>query len=288
MTLQPIPIDGLAILSEHLRSLRLRQYRFAKFEVYIFTPEPGTSGASEAFISARYKQRVFSLAGFRCTICRLGEESAVRGLISIGNGSALYIVQRPLDIQCVLQNDPLRVLNLDEKTTESVNMSALTDTVSRIIAPFIEQRRSKLPLEPIRVGIFGNKGFFGREIQDWLMREGVETFGVDLDDDASMIVGTHIVISAVGKPGLISKQQLGVCKDLLVDVGYSYDEEQGRGRGDFSSSCYSVCKFYTPVPGGVGPLQALTLVERAARLSGCRSYKPWNLSISKPNWSQAE
>ena len=38
-------------------------------------------------------------------------------------------------------------------------------------------------------------------------------------------------------------------------------------------------KFYTPVPGGVGPLQVLTLVERAVGRTGHLSYLPWSLPM---------
>jgi hypothetical protein len=51
-------IDGRGIQSERLRDLRLHQHRFAEFEVFFFVPEPRRRGASEAFISAREKQRV--------------------------------------------------------------------------------------------------------------------------------------------------------------------------------------------------------------------------------------
>jgi hypothetical protein len=92
MTHQSTAIDGRGIQSERLRDLRLHQHRFAEFEVFFFVPEPCTRGASEAFISAREKQRVFTVAGFRCTVCRVGEDAASRGLRAIESGKAFYIV----------------------------------------------------------------------------------------------------------------------------------------------------------------------------------------------------
>jgi 5,10-methylene-tetrahydrofolate dehydrogenase/methenyl tetrahydrofolate cyclohydrolase len=127
-------------------------------------------------------------------------------------------------------------------------VSALTDTVSRIVWPFIERRRAALPSQAVRIGIVGSKGFFGREISSRLLVDGIEVYGLDLGEDASAITGTHIVISAVGKPGVVSKKQLGAHKDLLVDVGYSYNESEGRGYGDFDPSCYCACEFYRPSP----------------------------------------
>jgi hypothetical protein len=277
-------IDGLAIQSEYIRDLRLHQYQFSPVEIFAFVPEPGRRGAPEAFVSARYKQRVFALAGFRCTICRIGEESADRGLYAIENGNAFFIVQRPLELSSVFKEHTFEELNLETRSIDSLGMSALTDTVIRITKPFIERRQLARPSKPVRVGVIGDKGFCGSEIRRKFLVDGVELYGVDLGDEISQISNTDIVISAVGRPGIISGDQLGVQKDLLVDVGYSYNEEQGRGYGDFSPSCYASCKFYTPVPGGVGPLQALTLVERAVALTGFGSYRPWILPDLGMGW----
>jgi methylenetetrahydrofolate dehydrogenase (NADP+) / methenyltetrahydrofolate cyclohydrolase len=279
MTHQSMAIDGRGIQSERLRDLRLHQHRFAEFEVFFFVPEPRTRGASEAFISAREKQRVFTAAGFRCTVCRVGEDAASRGLRAIESGKAFYIVQRPLEPHDVLEGGRLEALDLDARSPERSEVSALTDTVSRIVWPFIERRRAALPSQAVRIGVVGSKGFFGREISSRLLDDGIEVYGLDLGEDASAITGTHIVISAVGKPGVVSKKLLGAHKDLLVDVGYSYNESEGRGYGDFDPSCYCACEFYTPVPGGVGPLQVLTLVERAVGRTGHLSYLPWSLPM---------
>lgn len=278
---QSIAIDGRAIQSERVRELRLHQDCFAQFEVFIFVPEPGTHGASEAFISAREKQRVFLATGFRCTVCRNGENAATQALRALDSGRAFCIIQRPLDPQHVLGCRALKDLYLDGGCSERFDFSAVTDTVMRLVKPFIACRRAESPLHTVKVGIVGSKGYFGKEICRGLLVESVELCGVNFGEDASVIADTHIVISAVGKPGVVVRDQLGRHKDLLVDVGYTYDESEGRGFGDFHPSCYEACTFHTPVPGGVGPLQVLTLLERAVIRTGHVTCRPWSFQVQR-------
>ncbi len=279
MTVQAVAIDGLAIQSERLRELRLQQCRFSEYEVFIFVPEPGRRGASEAFISARTKQHVFLAVGFRCSVCRTGEAVATRAIGAIQSGKAFYIVQRPLEYQELLPCERPYGLDLDAGSDGTGEASALADTVGRIVHPFIQRRRCGRSSEVVRIRVLGSKGFFGSQIMKRLAAENVDLWGIDIGDDASALVDSEIVISAIGKPAVISRNQLGRTKDLLVDVGYTYDERLGQSYGDFDHSCYEACEYYTPVPGGVGPLQALTLVERAASLTGYQSFRPWQLAL---------
>jgi methylenetetrahydrofolate dehydrogenase (NADP+)/methenyltetrahydrofolate cyclohydrolase len=277
MTKGSVPIDGRAIQLEKLREIRLHHSRFSASPVYVFVPEPGAPGAPEAFISAREKQRAFAAAGFACEICRLGYDGTPRAIAQVENGLAYFIVQRPLSSDKVFGKWVGTAMDLDANVKDSAQVSALTDTVMRIVTPFFAWKLSNGFRSTIRVALVGSRGHFGREIEGQLGKCGVEVIGLDLGDDLSEVRLAHIVVSAVGKPGVITRSQLNGQKVLLVDVGYFYSESEGKGYGDFDPLCYECCEFYTPVPGGVGPLQVLTLVERAALRGDDLPYKPWTL-----------
>lgn len=268
-------IDGKVIQSERLRELRVHRNQFKDIEIFIFVPEPNVSRAQEAYMSARTKQHAFETAGFRCSICRVGEEEAIRAQKLIRVGKSYFIVQRPLYVAEFAASGEFAALDLDTGASGPWNASAISDTVQRIVSPFIGFCQKDDPSKIVQIGILGSKGFVGSQIIEHLSLCGVEIKGVDLDDDLSVIAKTQILVSAVGKRGVVTRDKLGIKKDLLVDVGYSYDEASALAYGDFDFSCYDHCAFYTPVPGGVGPLQALTLVERAAYCAGFRSYRPW-------------
>lgn len=93
-----------------------------------------------------------------------------------------------------------------------------------------------------------------------------------------------LVISAMGKPGFITADMLksGV---ILVDVGFTYisnekdvlelcDEEQfkrfkNKGyaiTGDIHKNAYEIASYYTPVPGGVGPMTINMLMYNSLQL----------------------
>ena len=76
------------------------------------------------------------------------------------------------------------------------------------------------------------------------------------------LIGADIIVSGVGKRDFITSSMIkeGV---VLVDVGIVKDE-MGLC-GDFSSDCYVKSSYYTPVPGGVGPMTVAMLLESVVK-----------------------
>ena len=66
-----------------------------------------------------------------------------------------------------------------------------------------------------------------------------------------------IVVCAVGKPELIKKNWFKEGA-VVIDAGYNY--VNGKSVGD-AESPEGVASFYTPVPGGVGPVTIATLLS---------------------------
>lgn len=83
---------------------------------------------------------------------------------------------------------------------------------------------------------------------------------------ATLTIDADVVISAVGKPNLIKADMVkkGV---ILIDAGTS--EAGGALSGDIDQAAYSKASFYTPTPGGIGPVTVAMLfrnvVEAAER-----------------------
>lgn len=82
-------------------------------------------------------------------------------------------------------------------------------------------------------------------------------------DSTTLYLGTitldaDVVISAVGKPEIIKANMV---KDgvILIDAGTS--ELKGSLSGDFNPRAYSKASFYTPVPGGIGPVTIAMLMR---------------------------
>jgi len=66
----------------------------------------------------------------------------------------------------------------------------------------------------------------------------------------------EILISATGMPGLIKKEMVKK-NAVVIDVGET--------KGDVDSEVAQVASFVTPVPGGVGPLTVVSLLENMVK-----------------------
>jgi methylenetetrahydrofolate dehydrogenase (NADP+)/methenyltetrahydrofolate cyclohydrolase len=73
-----------------------------------------------------------------------------------------------------------------------------------------------------------------------------------------------LIISCVGKRGIVTKDTIkpGV---ILISVGI-WRTEDGRLHGDYEEDdIKNIASFYTPTPGGVGPLNIASLMQNLVK-----------------------
>ena len=78
-------------------------------------------------------------------------------------------------------------------------------------------------------------------------------------DLAGMIKNYKIVIVAIGKPELV-KAEWFTEGQIIVDAGYNEGNV-----GDVDHLAYEKASYYTPVPGGVGPMTIASLMSQTAQ-----------------------
>ena len=121
-----------------------------------------------------------------------------------------------------------------------------------------------------KAAVVGAGFLVGKPIAVWLMNQVRELKIFEKNSDLSDLKNYDLIISGVGQAGLIKPEML---KDGagVIDFGYSFDEN-GKIRGDFDSSQRSNIKsqslFYTPTPGGTGPILVAKLFENFYKLTG--------------------
>ncbi|MEK7629924.1 MAG: bifunctional 5,10-methylenetetrahydrofolate dehydrogenase/5,10-methenyltetrahydrofolate cyclohydrolase [Patescibacteria group bacterium] len=129
-----------------------------------------------------------------------------------------------------------------------------------------------LQLSTIKVAVIGAKGFLvGKPISDWLEKKAKELIKIDIGDDINQIREADLVISGVGKSGIIKPE---ILKDgaTVIDFGYSFDQAVTGAKisGDFDSSnqllVVSKELRYTPVPHGTGPILVAQLFDNFYKL----------------------
>jgi methylenetetrahydrofolate dehydrogenase (NADP+)/methenyltetrahydrofolate cyclohydrolase len=80
----------------------------------------------------------------------------------------------------------------------------------------------------------------------------------DTKDLREITKKADILISATGKAGLIKPDMI---KEGLVLIDAGTAEVDGDILGDIDLGCYSKACFYTPVPGGIGPMTVAMLLK---------------------------
>ena len=68
-----------------------------------------------------------------------------------------------------------------------------------------------------------------------------------------------IIFLALGKANFLTKEDVNE-NTIIVDIGINFTSE-GKLVGDASSECYELVKAYSPVPGGVGVMTNVVLME---------------------------
>lgn len=112
-----------------------------------------------------------------------------------------------------------------------------------------------------KFAIVGLGQVVGLPIKNFLDNNNIENIVIQRQDHEK-IKEADIVISGVGLPHLIKKEFIKE-NSILIDYGCSYVD--GIAYGDFDITCYENAKFYTPVPGCMGPLVVASLFENVLK-----------------------
>lgn len=109
-----------------------------------------------------------------------------------------------------------------------------------------------------KIVVVGKGLLVGGPVFDWLKALKLNPVCVDekTQNPDEIFKGADIIISGVGKSGIIKKEILkkGV---VLVDAGSSLDA--GRVVGDIGYECGEVASLFSRVPGGIGPITIAVL-----------------------------
>lgn len=110
------------------------------------------------------------------------------------------------------------------------------------------------------VVIVGRSTLVGKPLAGLLLRENCTVTVCHSHTKMLMrhIASADILVTAMGNPNIIKDIPYGI--EALVDVSINRDEF-GHLTGDVPKHLYNRFKYYTPVPGGVGPMTVAMLME---------------------------
>lgn len=135
-----------------------------------------------------------------------------------------------------------------------------------------------IALDGQRALVLGRSDIVGAPLATLLQQSGatVTVAHTRTRDLATLVAGSDLVISAAGQRDLVPPESLKAGA-VLADVGHHVLDD-GSVRGDFSIAHHQRAAAFTPVPGGVGPLTTLCLLESVARAAARALDKPTALA----------
>ena len=121
-------------------------------------------------------------------------------------------------------------------------------------------KRSKVLLQDKKILIVGRGFLVGDPTARALKESGYEVMVADSSTkDLSILTrSASVIISAVGQAGMIKNDMINP-DTVLIDAGTA--EQNGTLVGDIDPLAFKEAAYYTPVPGGIGPVTIAKLFE---------------------------
>ena len=265
-------LDGKQIAKDYRQGLK-DQVEVLKSKGY--TPKlsvilVGNDGASQSYV--RSKKKAAEKIGMISEIVHLSEDTSEEDVLS-----ELERLNNDDSVSGILVQVPLPKQVSEQKVLEAINPEKDVDGFhpSNIGKLYIDEqtfvpctplgimeilKHADIDIEGKNAVVIGRSHIVGQPVSKLLLQQNatVTILHSRSKDMASFIKETDIVVSAVGKPELVTKDMVKEGA-VIIDVGNTPDEN-GKLKGDVAfDEVKEVASAITPVPGGVGPL-TITMV----------------------------
>ncbi len=228
----------------------------------------GTNPVIESFIGK--KQRFGASVGVSTEVYRFPESctteeliTKIHDLVSMHDG---IIVQLPLpegiDVDAVLDAVPfskdIDMLSSSAREYLAEGNNELLPGVPGAMREFAE--RNNISFHGKKVVIVGRGKLVGAPVVAWLKTIHVtpEIITRSTPNSEELFKTADIILTGAGVPGLIKADMI---KEGVVVFDGGTSEQAGKLEGDLSPGAYSKTSFYTPVPGGIGPITVACLFK---------------------------
>ncbi len=230
----------------------------------------GDDPVSEKFV--RYKLRFGKRIGIFPRVFSfskdISEDEFIFHFLSIIRSSNAVVLQLPLPSS--FHEEKILSLIPPEKDIDLLSQQSLS-LFSQKKIPYIPPVTNAileifhflhLPFREKRISLLGFGKLVGKPFHIYLKRENINHTLIRSsfsDEERRRILrNSDIIVSGIGTPHFVKE---GDISDdvILIDAGTS--EAKGRLLGDIHPSCYTKASFYTPVPGGIGPLTIASLYK---------------------------
>jgi methylenetetrahydrofolate dehydrogenase (NADP+)/methenyltetrahydrofolate cyclohydrolase len=268
----PIIFDGKTFASQKEEILKGRVFGlktrgvFPKLASIIVGDDP----ASKLYVGL--KKKAAERIGAELDIYFLPEKTKIEDLIlligTLNTDDTVQGIMIQMPLPEKISNSKLAIINTirPEKDVDGLQKdSRYLHPTSKAVIDILHKAETEkdvqaLKDQPLKVVVVGATGMVGAPLVKELKDEGYEVTecNTKTEDLRAETLKGDVVISATGTQGLI-KGDMVQENTILIDVGSP--------KGDFSPVAQDKAVFFTPVPGGVGPVTISCLLENL--ISAC-------------------
>jgi len=276
-------VDGKQIAQKILDNLKIKVEKLKKRGIapHLHIITLTTDSSSEAYVGQKEKKG--GEIGAKITVENLNSNTKTEELLAkierLNNDNSVcgIIIQRPLP-QHIDESLIANSINPKKDVDGFHPNSKFSPPIAQAVLKILEKIHSSTPrvdiqnldfvnwLKSKKITVVGRGVTAGGPIISALKKLGIEPEVVTskTDDRKEIMKNSDIVITAVGKPNIVKAENLknGV---ILIGTGM-YRGEDGKFHGDYDENeIKSIASFYTPTPGGVGPINVAMLLSNLIR-----------------------
>jgi methylenetetrahydrofolate dehydrogenase (NADP+)/methenyltetrahydrofolate cyclohydrolase len=268
-------LDGLKT-SKKIETLLLQEIRRLKNKLKLVIILVGNDPASKKYVEKKYQKCIET--GIECEIIKYKKAISEKQLIAKINQ-----LNRAEDVSGILVQLPLPNHINRRKVLDAINLNKDVDGLNSVnLIKILFNEEDILPatpkgilrlLEEYKIKLLGKNiciiGFsdiVGKPLVMMCLNRGA-TVSVAHDRTRDLKLHTlkaDIVMTATGVAGLITKDMIKE-KTIVVDIGINRRNGKIVGDVDFDS-VKGKCSYITPVPGGVGLMTVISLIDNLVQL----------------------
>jgi methylenetetrahydrofolate dehydrogenase (NADP+)/methenyltetrahydrofolate cyclohydrolase len=267
-------IDGREISSQILEDLKKRVEKLKEKNVipHLYIILLSNDVSSESYV--KQKMLKGEQIGVKITVDRqsfdINTQELIEKIEKLNNDNLVHgiIVQRPMPESLnekEIQNAVIGVKDVDGFNPNSKFEVPVSSAILKILKTTHPDNFDNW-LKEQRITVLGKGLTAGGPIINTLIKSGIvpEVITSKSEGREKILKKSDIVISAVGKPNVLDESNLkqGV---ILIGVGL-HKEDDGKFHGDFNEEkVQNKTLFYSPTPGGVGPVNVAMLLSNLVK-----------------------
>jgi len=261
-------INGRAIASKILKGLKNSISRFSLRPILAIILV-GNNPTSISYI--KQKQKAVKFIGAKIILKKISQEKLFKTIGELNENPKVHgiVVQLPLPPR--FSSRKILTAVSPEKDIDGFSLnSPFTPPVAKAVLKIfreIQAQGQTLSLKD-RILIIGRGITAGKPITKTLKKLGykISVSHSKTTSIATLAKKSDVVISCVGKPNIVTAEMLKPGA-IVIGVGI-HQTPDGKFAGDFNEEeIAKVASFYTPTPGGVGPITVACLMENFVKAS---------------------